>query len=67
MLKKIYNYILGYTEKDCVICKKKICISTNHISIKTNNNIVCSKECMDKYVTLIVKQHPFLTHNTCYH
>jgi hypothetical protein len=55
MLKKIYNYILGYTEKDCVICKKKVCISTNHISIKTNNNIVCSKECMDKYVTLIVK------------
>ena len=55
MFKKIYNFIFGYIEKDCVMCKNKVCISINHISIKSNNNIVCSKECMDKYVSLIEK------------
>jgi hypothetical protein len=53
MFKRIIKYLFGYTEKECAICKKMLCISKNDKAIINGTDIFCSLICINKYNNMI--------------
>ncbi len=46
MLSAIYNYIFGYTEGECINCKRKLLVKKDII----NSNISCTIGCAMEYM-----------------